>query len=716
MTSSKRVIGMVDPVRPEASPDSLRERILRLVLRAGLVVGFIAAIPGVALSLREGLWHVAVADAVVYAWVVVIFVARGWSLRIRIFQFLALVYALSVFLLIAVGPVGAGSVFLLGFSVLAALFWGLPAARITLVLNAVTLIGVTIFDQTLKPVWLTGPGPVPLLLWMVLDTSFLAVNAVLSFSLAAFLRDLEDEVARRRQAELASQRLARAVEHTRELVLISDAEGRVEYVNPAFTAATGFEADKAKGRLLSDVGVLAARSDDVRAIWRGLQQGEPWTGELRNQRKDGTSYDADVSLSPVRVDSGRVQHVVAVLRDITHERELDRHLQRAQKLEAIGTLAAGIAHDFNNILVPIMANAEFVRDNLARDNPGRADLEEVLRAGERAAALVRRILTFSRQVRTERGPLAVAPLLNETTKLLRASLPATIEVRVELEARQARAVAEPSEMQQVIMNLCTNAAQAMAEHGGVLRVGLREVGEVALPVPRPLGLAVASSYLVITVDDTGCGIPPANLDRIFDPFFTTKAPGEGTGLGLAMVHATVASLGGAISVSSVVGKGTRFEVFVPAAGAKVELDEQRLLPVPHAKGERVLVVDDEPAVREVCRRLLSGWGFDALVAASADDALGVLAETRPPPVAMLTDLTMPRMSGIELAIASRRYVPDLPVVVMSGQIGREVEARLAEAGIEGVIAKPFSPTQLGQVLARVLERRAAAVASGATGR
>lgn len=706
MASPQRSSGTSDPVRPETSPDSLRERILGLVLRAGLVVGFIAAVPGVTLSVREGLWHVAVADAFVYAWVVVIFLARGWSLRLRVFQFLALVYGLSVFLLIAVGPIGAGSVFLLGFSVLAALFWGLPAARITLVLNAVTLAAITIFDQALKPVWLTGPGPVPLLVWLVLDTSFLAVNAVLSFSLAAFLRDLEDEVSRRRQAELASQRLARAVEHTRELVVISDAEGRVEYVNPAFAAATGFAADKARGRLLSDIGVLAARSDDVRAIWRGLQQGEPWTGELRNQRKDGTTYDADVSLSPVRVESGRVQHVVAVLRDVTHERELGRHLQRAQKLEAIGTLAAGIAHDFNNILVPIMANAEFVRDNLAPDNPGRADLDEVLRAGERAAALVRRILTFSRQVRTERAPLAVGPLVDETTKLLRASLPAIIEMRVDLEAREALVLAEPSELQQVLLNLCANASQAMAAHGGVLRVGLREVTEVALPVPRPLGLAAATTYLALAVEDTGCGIPPANLERIFDPFFTTKAPGEGTGLGLAMVHATVASLGGAITVTSTMGKGTCFEVFVPAVVPKLDGHERRLLPVPRAKGERVLVVDDEPAVREVCRRLLMGWGFDALVAATADDALGVLADTRPPPVAMLTDLTMPRMTGIELAVASRRYVPDLPVVVMSGQIGREVEARLAEVGIEGVIAKPFSPTQLGEVLARVLERRA----------
>ena len=381
-------------------------------------------------------------------------------------------------------------------------------------------------------------------------------------------------------------------------------------------------------------------------------------------------------------------------------RQSELRLRQAQKLEAIGTMAGGIAHDFNNILQPIIGYTELLGDLLA-ERKGfegeREHLAAVLRAAERARDLVRQILTFSRQQEQEPRPLRLELMVAEALKLIRAVLPATIEILPPRTGGQHWVSADPTQMHQVLMNLCTNAAHAMKEKGGKLQVSLGlhhgpASGWSADQDPGP------GNLVRLSVRDTGTGIEPVVLDRIFDPFFTTKGPGEGTGLGLSVVHGIIKQCGGTISVETKLGKGTTFHCYLPhclpgadpsVGGDRVRLAGERL---------RVLLVDDEVMVVEVFRQTLACHGFDVVTCLQSTAALELFRQRSGEFDAVVTDIAMPVMAGDRLAAKLLEIRPDLPVILCSGFAERMTPEQASGLGIRRLVHKPVSAAHLAQII------------------
>ncbi len=492
-------------------------------------------------------------------------------------------------------------------------------------------------------------------------------------------------------------RLATVVEQAAEGIAIADTRGCVEYVNPAFERITGYPEKEAVGRHLVSFypEEEVARQDLAQALARN----EVWTGRLRAIRADGSVYVEECTLSPVRDPSGRVVNYVALRRDVTREVELEAHLAQAQKLEALGTLAGGIAHDFNNILTPILGHAEAALKRVEPDSSVARSLRRIVRAVERAQELVSQILVFSRREDQGKALVPLRKLLTETLGLLRGSIPRNVEVKIAWNAADDRVWASAVQIQQVVMNLCVNAWHAMEPMGGVLEVCLDRVKVPGASKPVPPDLA-PGEYLVIGVRDTGAGMPPEVLERIFEPFFTTKEVGKGSGLGLSMVHGIVRAHDGGIAVESQPGQGTLFRVFLPAAEAETGATHGTTVPAPRGlvpekggKG-RILVVDDELAVCEFMAQMLEDEGYRVEVATDGAAALRMLNDAAERFDLIITDQTMPGITGIELAGEVRKLQPNLPVVLCTGYARTVTPKALARVGVRWMLSKPVSPDDL----------------------
>ncbi len=399
----------------------------------------------------------------------------------------------------------------------------------------------------------------------------------------------------------------------------------------------------------------------------------------------------------------RIQVSVDITRVKTLEQERRRteiRLRQAQKMEAIGTLAGGIAHDFNNILSAILGYAELALDDARNGKPAESYIAEIVKAGSRARDLVQQILTFSRQSETEAKPIQVKPIVKEALKLLRATLPATIEINAAIKS-DAIVMADPTQIHQVIMNLCTNAGHAMRDSGGLLSVTLDEEDldqsfTDHYPEMRP------GRFLRLMVADTGHGIEPDLIDKIFDPYFTTKVKGEGTGMGLAVVQAVVQSCRGGVAVASTPGKGAVFKVYLPIVPRRAE---GRVQEEPPAKGgnERILLVDDEPALVEMAGQMLERLGYRVTAATGSFQALELFREDPDGFDLVITDMTMPRMTGDVLAAELMALRPDIPVVICTGYSERISKESALAAGIKALIYKPITRKELAATVRSVLD-------------
>ncbi|MBW1740158.1 MAG: response regulator [Deltaproteobacteria bacterium] len=383
--------------------------------------------------------------------------------------------------------------------------------------------------------------------------------------------------------------------------------------------------------------------------------------------------------------------------------KLQAQLQQAQKMEAMGTLAGGIAHDFNNILFAILGFAEMTRDDMPEGSLARANLEEVITAAKRARDLVQQMLTFSRQVDQERKPLQIHLIVKEVLKLLRASLPTTIEIRQNIQSQSSTILADPTQIHQVMMNLCTNAYYAMRERGGVLEVSLSEI-DVDLDaeaLPQHLDMK-PGPYVKLTVSDTGPGMEPAVLERIFDPYFTTKGLGEGTGMGLAVVHGIVKGHGGGITVHSKLGQGTTFHVYLPRFESAVAPEARTAEPIPKGK-EHILFVDDEEQLVRMAHQALKRLGYEVTVRTSSVEALEAFRAQPDKFDIVITDQTMPNMTGIGLAKELLRIRPDIPIILCTGFSEAITPERAKAMGIREFIMKPIVTSDIAKSIRRVLD-------------
>ena len=408
-----------------------------------------------------------------------------------------------------------------------------------------------------------------------------------------------------------------------------------------------------------------------------------------------------------RIVRSGADEVVATIRDITerknaetHRQRLEQQLRQSQKMEAIGTLAGGIAHDFNNILTAILGHAELMRGQVAGQPALQERVLEISKAGARAKDLVAQILTFSRRREQTHIPISLGPPIEEALKLLRAAIPASIEIDAEVDPALPPVSADATQIHQVVMNLCGNASAAMAGRPGRLRVRCTET-ELDPAAAGDLGVR-PGKFVRLTVEDTGCGMPPEVLDRIFDPFFTTKGPGEGTGLGLSVVHGIVKAHDGAIHVESRVGEGTSFRIYFPAL-SEGAIARPRARTEPHeGQGQHVLCVDDEPALVELLREQMVSLGYRVSAHVSPISALSEFLAHPLDYDVLLTDLTMPGMSGVDLAERILKVRPDLPVLIATGYGNVMTEERARELGVRPLLYKPFTLTVLGDALADAL--------------
>ena len=424
-------------------------------------------------------------------------------------------------------------------------------------------------------------------------------------------------------------------------------------------------------------------------------------------RKDGGHRNLEVSASPIMDAAGKITGARGIARDVTDRRKMEQEKKRlterlnnAQKMEAIGTLAGGIAHDFNNILASIMGFTELVKIQLKQEDL-HDYLEQVLKACARAKDLVNQILTFGQKREKEIKPVNADLVVGEVVKLLRATLPSTIEILPGIKPKSHTVLADTTEMHQILMNLSTNAAHAMREKGGRLEICLDhlEVNEANARLYPDLN---AGKYVALTVGDTGEGIEPKNLSRIFDPFFTTKERGKGTGLGLSVVYGIIREYGGTVAVRSERGKGSVFSVYLPAVEHEFEPVQDAHTPIPGGK-ETILFVDDEEMISKIGKEMLEHLGYDVVSTTSSLNAVELFRADPTRFHLVITDLTMPHLTGIDLARELLEIRPEIPIILSTGYSELITEEDAKKMGIREFFMKPFSLQQMAEGIRKALK-------------
>jgi len=515
------------------------------------------------------------------------------------------------------------------------------------------------------------------------------------------------EAIQRRNAEEAMQLRGVALASAANGIVITDHNGHILYVNQAFQQLTGFSAGEVIGH--TPAVLKSGQHDDAfyRQMWQHMKDGKVWRGELINRRKDGTLYQEEMTITPVRNATGKVTNYIAIKQDVSERRNLQQQLQQAQKMESIGRLAGGIAHDFNNLLQAITGFSSILLADLGEGDPRRGDVEEIDRAAQRAVALTRQLLAFSRKQKMEMVALDVNHVVQGTEKMLRRLIGENIALESKLGADLPPVLADSGQLEQVIVNLAVNARDAMPE-GGRLILRTRKVNLPAQAVPD-MGSAPPGDYLELSVEDNGTGMSPAVRERLFEPFFSTKGAGKGTGLGLAVVYGIVRQHAGFVDVATTPAVGTTMTVFLPVAGA-----EAVAAPRPssaatinhHVRGrsERILLVEDEPGVRELAARVLREQHYQVESAATCAEARTLFAAATLPFDLLLSDVILPDGNGINLADELTTERPTLPVLLCSAYSDEQARSKTIQERGYRFLPKPYPMAALLREVRLLMDR------------
>ena len=515
--------------------------------------------------------------------------------------------------------------------------------------------------------------------------------------------DITEAKANKEALEESERKYRSLVELTNTgFAIFEPGSGLISDANDAFADMAGTPGRKQwTGRSFWDLLSAKDRARFQSAIQNSDRSGPIRGLELEFSRPEGPTLPIEIDAQVVSMPKGR--QILALFRDISEKRERDQRLRQQQKLEAIGTLAGGIAHDFNNILSVIIGNTELVVDEgVEVGSQAYQDLQMVLQAADRAKALVAQILTFSRKSTPDRKPLQPQNAVREAVRMLRATLPTTIEIRTDIEGTIPAILGDPTEIHQLIVNLGTNAAHAMESSGGVMTIRLSsarlESGSHAEGAPD------SAESVLLAVEDTGCGIPAHLIDRIFDPFFTTKEPGKGTGLGLSVVQGIIQSVGGQIAVQSTVGTGTHVLITIPAAPAQSKPADSQNAEIYPVGTETILFVDDESGLVNFGQKFLSRLGYQVIIATSGQKAFETLNLMRGTVQMVISDQTMPGITGLELAEMVRDLAPEIPIILCTGAPDESLARAAAEAGVVGLIPKPYDTRILARTVREQLDK------------
>ena len=511
---------------------------------------------------------------------------------------------------------------------------------------------------------------------------------------------------RRQLAEESLQKLSCAVEQSADIIFITNSKGIIEYVNPAFEALSGYSREEVLGQTPAILKSGQQPPALYRELWETIRSGDIYRSILVNRKKDGGVYYIDESISPIRDSAGEITHFVSNGRDLTDRLHLEAQLLQAQKMDAIGRLAGGVAHDFNNLLTIITSYSELALDSVVSGSPTQTRLQEILSAARRAAELTRQLLAFSRQQPQALRVAELNPVVGGIVKTLHRLIGEDIELIFVPGEELGRIRLDPVQIEQILMNLASNSRDAMPQ-GGQLTIQTSDVQLDEQYVDRKNAIIPLGRYAVLTVTDTGAGIPADHLSHVFEPFYTTKPSGKGTGLGLATVYGIVKQNHGFVWVYSEPGMGTTFKIYLPCvANQPVTPEIPQITCESVLRGnETVLLVEDEEALRRAAAEFLSLRGYTVLEARDGLDALSVTKNHGSTIHLAITDVVMPHMSGGQLANELDTLRPETRVLFVSGYAGQTVLDHKVVNVENNFLQKPFTLTQLAHKVRAVLDHR-----------
>lgn len=507
----------------------------------------------------------------------------------------------------------------------------------------------------------------------------------------------------RKRAEERIREQAQLLDKARDAICAYDLDRQVIYWNKSAERLTGYTAEEMAEASKDDF-LYGEDKEKVDRAWETVLSKGEWTGDLRQVTKGGDELIVESRWTLVRDNAGRPRSVLAINTDVTERKRLESHFLRAQRMESIGNLVGGIAHDLGNLLVPILLGVKVLSSRHADNEKTMRTLEMIRRSAQRGSDMVKQVLAFARGVEGERIHLEIEQVIKEVEKITSETFPAVVDVQINVSDDLPMVLGDTTQLQQVIMNLCVNARDAMPD-GGKLSIGA-ELVQLGKETARANPDAEAGDYVCISVTDTGSGIPPDVLDKVFEPFFTTKPTGKGTGLGLSSVYSIVKSHGGFVDVESEQGEGTTFRVYVPTAPPEQSIDtKSERLDVELGNGETILLVDDEEFILDSAAETLQESGFNVVTAGNGRIAIDLFDERSDEIDLVITDLMMPEIDGIETIREIRKLRQDVPIIAASGMaIDRSQDA--IDAGAAMFVSKPFTAEKLLSAINEVLPQKA----------